>query len=248
MSPLGSRNLPTVDVSIVIPAYNEESRIGLTLDEIVRYFKKRGSDFEVIVVDDGSSDSTAEAARDRLISVPHQILRNLSNRGKGYSVRRGILASQGSIVLFADSDLSTPIEDFEKLEHALQNGFDVAIGSRALPTSDVQIHQNALRELMGKTFNVIARLLSFRVIRDSQCGFKAFKAPAAKALFERQKLNGFCFDAEILFLAQKMGYPIKEIGVRWRNSPKSRVHIIFDPIKMFWDLFCIRWLHFGEKY
>lgn len=236
------------DVSIVIPAYNEEERIGPTLYEIVNYFRGREAQFEIIVVDDGSTDQTAEVACQKLSSVSYQILKNSSNRGKGYSVRRGVLASRGDIVLFVDSDLSTPIEDFKKLELALCDGFDVAIGSRALQTSDIQVHQNILRETMGKIFNVIAQLLSFRDIHDSQCGFKAFKRQAAKTLFERQKLNGFCFDAEILFLAQRMGYRIQEMGVRWHNSPRSKVHIIRDPIKMFRDLFYIRWLHRGEKY
>jgi dolichyl-phosphate beta-glucosyltransferase len=237
-----------VDVSIVIPAYNEETRIGPTLERIVRYFKERNSSFEIVVVDDGSQDNTAQVAVQQLNGISYQVLKNATNRGKGFSVRSGVLASKGDVVLFADSDLSTPIEDFEKLELALHDGHDVAIGSRALPSSDVQIHQNALRELMGKTFNVIARLLSFQGIHDSQCGFKAFKQKAAKALFECQKLDGFCFDAEILFLAQKMGYRVQEVGVRWRNSPKSKVHIFLDPIKMFWDLFRIRWLHRGETF
>jgi len=239
---------PTVDVSIVIPAYNEEERIGSTLVEIIRYFKNKGVRFEVIVVDDGSSDRTAEIAGQKLAGTAHQILKNPSNQGKGYSVRRGVLASQGDLVLFVDSDLSTPIEDFEKLELVLRRGCDVAIGSRALATSDVQIHQNVLRETMGKTFNVMARLFSFRGIHDSQCGFKIFKREPAKTLFERQKITSFCFDAEILFLAQKMGYRVQEIGVRWRNSPKSKVHIFLDPLKMFWDLLRIQWLHWGEKY
>ena len=237
-----------VNVSVVIPAYNEEARLGPTLDAIVDYFKQRQTSFEIIVVDDGSMDGTAHIAVQKLDHVSYQILKNQSNQGKGYSVRRGVLAARGTMVLFVDSDLSTPIEDFDKLELALQDGYDIAIGSRALSSSHVEIHQNFLRETMGKTFNVIARLLSFRGIHDSQCGFKAFKQKAAKALFERQKLNGFCFDAEILFLAQKMGYRVQEVGVRWRNSSSSKVHIILDPIKMFWDLFRIRWLHRSEKY
>ena len=242
------RTPPTVDVSIVIPAYNEEDRIGSTLVEIIHYFKNKGVRFEIILVDDGSSDRTAEITGQKLVGAAHQILKNPSNQGKGYSVRRGVLASRGDLVLFVDSDLSTPIEDFEKLELALRRGGDIAIGSRALPSSDVQIHQSFLRELMGKTFNVIARFLSFRDIHDSQCGFKIFKREPAKTLFERQKITGFCFDAEILFLAQKMGYRVQEIGVRWRNSPKSKVHIFLDPLKMFWDLLRIQWLHWGEKY
>ena len=237
-----------VDVSIVIPAYNEEERIGPTLDSIVRYFRNRNLSFEIIVVDDGSVDRTKDISGLKLTEIEHQILINSSNHGKGFSVRRGILSSKGKHILFVDSDLSTPIEDYEKLESSLNNGYDLVIGSRGVSTSDVQIHQNILRETMGKTFNLIARLLSFQNIRDSQCGFKAFKQEPAKLIFERQKIDGFCFDVEVLFLAQKMGYRIQEVGVRWRNSPKSKVHIFLDPIKMFLDLFKIRWLHRGEKY
>lgn len=238
----------TVDVSIVIPAYNEEARIGPTLEHIARYFKERDTSFEIVLVDDGSQDRTAQVAVQKLNGIPYQILKNSQNRGKGFSVRRGVLASKGNLILFVDSDLSTPIEDFEKLEVVLRRGCDVAIGSRAMTSSDVQIHQNFLRETMGKTFNVVARLLSFHGIKDSQCGFKAFKSQAARALFERQRLNGFCFDAEVLYLAQKMGYRVQEVGVRWRNSPDSKVHILLDPIRMFRDLFLIRWFHRGEKY
>mgnify|MGYP001560347035 CR=1 FL=1 len=237
-----------LDLSIVIPAFNEEERIAPTLEKILPYFKEKSLRFEVIVVDDGSCDRTAEIAVQKLGGVPYQILRNSANRGKGFSVRRGVLAASGSIILFTDADLSTPIDEFEKLNAALNDSYDVAIGSRSIETSNVEIHQNVIREVMGKTFNLLARLLSFYGVDDSQCGFKAFKREAAQTLFHRQRLSGFCFDAEILFLAQKMGYRIKEVGVRWRNAPKSKVRIIRDSLYMLFDLFRIRILHFGEKY
>ena len=237
------------ELSIVIPAFNEEKRIGNTLEQIVRYFKTPPVRFEVIVVDDGSSDRTSEIAAQKLMDIPSQILRNPTNQGKGFSVREGVLAAKGETILFTDSDLSTPIEEFAKLKSTLlEEDYDIAIGSRDTASSQVEVHQNIMRETMGKTFNVIARLLSFREIHDSQCGFKAFKKEAGKALFWRQKLTGFCFDAEILFLAQKMGFRIKEIGVRWRNSPQSKVKVIRDSLRMLFDLFQIRFLHLGEKY
>jgi len=236
------------DLSIAIPAFNEEERIGNTLEEIIRYFKYQSIYFEVIVVDDGSSDRTAEVAVKKLTAVPYQILKNPRNKGKGFSVRRGVLAARGEIILFTDADLSTPIEEFSKFQTAFQEGYDIAVGSRGSISSQVEVRQNLMREFMGKTFNVIAQILSFRGIHDSQCGFKAFTSKAGKALFQRQKLDGFCFDAEILFLAQKMGFQIKEIGVRWRNSPQSKVKVIRDSLSMLFDLFRIRLLHLGEKY
>lgn len=237
-----------LDLSIVIPAYNEENRIGRSLEEILAYLGRNAFPFEVIIVDDGSQDRTVEIAAEKLRDTHHQILKNLTNRGKGFSVRRGVLAASGRVILFTDSDLSTPIEEFDKFEAVLREGYDVAIGSRAIPTSLVEQHQNVIRETMGKTFNLLARLLSFRRIHDSQCGFKAFKREAGRALFQRQKLTGFCFDAEILFLAQRMGYRIKEVGVCWRNSPQSKVRMIRDSFRMLFDLFRIRILHFGKKY
>jgi len=237
-----------IEYSIVIPAYNEEFRLALTLERIVRYFETMAASYEIIVVDDGSNDRTEEIAVKSLHGVRHQILRNPRNRGKGYSVRKGVLAASGDTILFTDSDLSTPIEEFEKLNSVLRDGFDIAIGSRSIESSNVEIHQNIIRETMGKVFNLVARAVSFREINDSQCGFKAFTRQAGKRVFERQRLNGFCFDAEILFLAQKMNYRIKEVGVRWRNSSQSKVRIFEDSLMMLVDLCRIRILHHNDVY
>jgi dolichyl-phosphate beta-glucosyltransferase len=238
----------TVDLSVVIPAYNEAARIGLTLDKILAYLKQQPFDSEIVVVDDGSTDDTVQVCRKKLASASHEILLNEANRGKGHSVRKGILAASGQIILFTDADLSTPIEDYEKLLASIHMGSDIAIGSRSTTSSDVQQRQNVIREIMGKTFNRIAHLLTFKGIHDSQCGFKAFKAAAAKKLFERQKVSGFCFDAEILYLAQRMRLKTSEVGVRWVNSPQSKVRIIKDSLTMLIDLFRIRLLHMGEKF
>lgn len=224
-------------LSVVIPAYNEEERLGSTLEKIQEYLLHLEYPSEVIVVDDGSSDRTAEIAR----SV--KVLVNDQNSGKGFSVRRGALEARGEIVLFSDADLSTPIEEMSRLEAALTEGADVAIGSRALPDSDVQIHQPFYREMMGKTFNKLVQLLVFPGISDTQCGFKAFTQKAAQEIFSRQKLDGFAFDVEILYIARKLGYQVKEVPVIWRNSPDTRVGAMKDSMKMFLDILRVRRLH-----
>lgn len=240
-------NRDHVDLSIVIPAFNEEARIGESLDKIRRYFSQREMSVEVIVVDDGSNDNTLPVSTQRLRGIPHQILRNGTNRGKGYSVRRGINVATGDRILFTDADLSTPIDELDRLMRQLDEGCEIAIGSRAVTSSKIEVHQSLFREIMGKIFNRIARFLTFRKIHDSQCGFKVFKKDAAKKIFACQKIDGFCFDAEVLYLAQKMGYRIAEVGVRWINSPQSRVKIVVDSTRMFFDLFRIRLLHISKK-
>jgi len=235
-------------MSLVIPAFNEEPRIGNTIRAVAGFFSGRPWESELIVVDDGSTDRTIETVerewkefRGRKI-----VLKNETNRGKGYSVRRGMLEASGEYVFFSDADLSTPIEEIEKLLRALVGGADVALGSRDLPDSDVQVHQNILREFMGKVYNRLAQALTFKNIQDSQCGFKGFTRDAARILFGLQKIEGFSFDAEIVWLAQKRGYQVREIPVVWRNSPKSRVSVLRDPLLMFWDLLRIRWIHRGN--
>lgn len=240
-----------MNLSIVIPAYNEEFRIARTLQEIRRFLAGKGWQAELVLVDDGSTDRTAETAQHEMMTQASdfscRILRHETNRGKGASVRTGMLAAEGEFMLFTDADLSTPIGELEKLVGALEEGYDVAVGSRALPESRVEVHQNFPREMMGKIFNRIARALTFRRIRDSQCGFKLFRKEAARRLFGRQKIDGFAFDAEIIFLAQKLGYRIKEIPVVWRNSRASKVHIVWDPLKMLRDLILIRLSHMGHE-
>ena len=230
-------------LSVVIPSYNEENRLGVSLDKILSFLRGKNFSWEIIVVDDGSSDHTEALAREKLTGTPHQILRNIDNEGKGEAVRRGMLEAKGEYLLFSDADLSTPIEEVSRLLETLENGYDVAIGSRGLRESRVEVRQNPIREGMGKIFNRIARLASFKKIRDSQCGFKCFRKEAARALFAAQKLKGFSFDAEILYLAQKRSYRVAEVPVIWRNSPHSRVHILKDSLQMFMDVFRIPWIH-----
>lgn len=237
-------NLPhEIYLSVVIPAYNEAKRIGKTLGMIRTYLQKQSYAWEVIVVDDGSTDATARLADEQLEGLPNVVLVNPGNRGKGYSVKRGMLQAQGRYVLFSDADLSTPIEEVSAFLKYLEGDRDLVIGSRALPESHVEIHQNILRELMGRTFNLLARVLAYKGIHDSQCGFKCFRREVARDLFGCQKLEGFSFDVEIVYLAQKKGYRLLELPVTWRNSPASRVNVIRDSIGMFVDLLRIRWLH-----
>ncbi len=236
-------------LSIVIPAYNEAKRIGETLQKIRVFCESRNIDTEIVIVDDGSCDETVSVTQKGLAGFRGRvrILENERNRGKGYSVRRGMLEASGDYILFSDADLSTPIEECISLTEAITGGCDVAIGSRDLPNSRVEIRQNLIRELMGKVFNRIARCVAFRGIQDSQCGFKCFKHDVAKKLFSMQKLDGFSFDAEIIYLAQKLGFEIREIPVTWRNSTASKVRIGIDPLKMFLDLLRIRFIHFHDS-
>ena len=229
----------------MIPAYNEEKRLPQSLAAIVDFLKKQPYGSEVIVSDDGSRDRTAALAKEFLKEFPHQVLVTPANRGKGHAVRQGMLAATGDYVLFTDADLSTPIEEVTRFLTHLETDQDVVIGSRALPDSQVEIHQNFLREAMGKIFNFVARILAFKGVHDSQCGFKCFRREAAQKLFGLQKLNGFSFDVEIVYLAQKFGYRLLELPVIWRNSAQSRVRVFQDPLGMLWDVLRIRGLHAG---
>jgi dolichyl-phosphate beta-glucosyltransferase len=222
-------------------------RIPGTLDFILAFLKKQPYETEVVICDDGSTDRTVKIASEKLRFSLSQILVNPKNAGKGDAVRRGMLAAKGQYLLFSDADLSTPIEEVRRFLKFLEAGDDIVIGSRALEDSKVEIHQSFHRELMGRIYNLIARALSFKGIMDSQCGFKCFKSAVAKDLFALQKISGFSFDAEILFLAQKKGYKIREEPVIWRNSSQSRVQLIKDPIAMFFDLLKIQWIHRKQK-
>ena len=230
-------------LSVVIPAYNEALRLPQTLETIGAFLKRQSFDFEIVVSDDGSQDKTVAIAEAKLAGFPHRVLTTPRNRGKGNAVRQGMLAATGQYILFTDADLSTPITEVSRFLEHLQTDCDVAIGSRALPDSQIEVHQNILRETMGKVFNLIAQRWTFKGIRDSQCGFKCFRREAAHKLFGEQKLDGFSFDVEIIYLAQKRGYRVLELPVIWRNSAQSRVQVLSDPLKMFRDVLKIRRLH-----
>jgi len=228
-------------LSIVIPAYNEEERIGQTLRRIREYLARQDYAAEIIVVDDGSRDRTAETAADALRGMKNgRIIKRSKNIGKGCSVREGVLQSQGELILFTDADLSTPIKELDRFVHWIREGFDVIIGSRAYPESDIQVRQKYFRELMGKTFNAFVRLLLVKGIPDTQCGFKLFRGDVARRIFPLVKTKGFSFDVEVLYLCRLSEYKIKQVPVCWRNCPPSRVRIVKSSVQMFLELVKIR--------
>ena len=228
--------------SLVIPAYNESDRIRPTLDEILRYAKEQKWDAEILVVDDGSRDDTAEIVRDYSRSHPQvQLVQNPGNRGKGFSVRNGMLQARGEICLFTDADLSSPIAEAEKLLDAIRNGADVAIGSRWLRAELQTERQPLYRQAFGRIFNLLLRLVLGLHFMDTQCGFKAFRREAAQQIFPMQKIERWGFDPEILFLARRMGLRAVEIPVIWAHSEGTRLHPFRDGIRMFGDVIRIRW-------
>ena len=211
-------------LSVIIPAFNEATRLPRSLERITAHLEGSGRAYELVVVDDGSSDGTAERARG--VSGTITVLRNDVNRGKGHAVRRGMLAARGTWRLMTDADLSTPIEEVERFLEVGKGGADVVIASRTLPGANIEVHQPWYRENMGRVFNLVVRALAVPGIHDTQCGFKLFTRPAAQAVFRLQKLDGFGFDVEILYIAQKLGFGMVEIPVVWRNVEGSQVRLL----------------------
>lgn len=235
--------------SIVIPAYNESQRLGGTLEKVLAYVRARGWNAEVIVVNDGSQDNTEEIARqfaERDLRL--QIVNNPGNRGKGYSVRNGMLHARGRIVIFSDADLSSPIEESAKLIEALEGGADIAIGSRWLRAETQTQRQPLHRQIFGRIFNLLLRLTLGLQFADTQCGFKAFKQRAVQAIFPLQKIERWGFDPEILFLARKFGFSLEEIPVLWGHSGGTRIHPLKDGSRMFMEMLHIRWNDLTGKY
>jgi dolichyl-phosphate beta-glucosyltransferase len=239
----------SVYLSVVIPAYNEAQRIGHTLRVMRTYLQQQPFAAEIIVVDDGSQDGTAATVHALDAALPPvRVLRNDRNRGKGFSVRQGFVHADGDYLLFSDADLSTPIEDVEKLLVALQASCEIAIGSRALPGSRIEIHQPRYREYMGRLFNRCVQALAVPGIQDTQCGFKCFRREAALAICARMTTERFGFDVEMLYLARQLGYRVREVPVVWRHAPQSRVHLWQDPVSMLGDLVRIRWHDLWGRY
>jgi dolichyl-phosphate beta-glucosyltransferase len=235
-------------LSVVIPAYNKEGRIAATLETVLSFLAVKPFASEVIVVDDGSADGTAGASRAALAGrIASKVISRGFNLGKGASVKEGVLAAAGQVILFLDDDLSTPVEELDKLVAAIQAGADVAIGSRALPDSVIGVRQRRPRELMGKAFNLLVRLFVLKGYRDTQCGFKAFRRAAAFDLFSRLQTAGFGFDVEILVLCRDLGYRVTEVPVAWSDSRPSRLRLFRGSWGMLRDLLRIRRLARGRR-
>lgn len=237
-----TKKSPQGNISIVIAAYNEERRIIPSLFRIKEYCIEQGIDYEIFVVDDGSTDSTHKIAKDLIRDIPYlKVIRYIANKGKGYALRQGVLASKGAVILLTDADLSTPIEELSKLLPLIRDDkCDVAIGSRALALSEIIEKQPWWRQSMGKFFNRLVRSLVLEDFSDTQCGFKLFRGNIARGLFKEARIDRFAYDVEILTIAKKRGYRIAEVPVRWINSPESKVNPIRDSLQMLGDLLRIR--------
>jgi glycosyltransferase involved in cell wall biosynthesis len=239
---------PAPELSIVIPSYNEEARLPRSLEKIRAYVAEHHPDAEVIVVDDGSKDGTARVVEQWQREWPAvRLVPNGENRGKGYSVRHGMLEARGRVALFTDADLSAPIEEADKLLDALRDA-DVAFGSRAMNRELIAVHQSRLREVAGIIFNRCVRLFTGLSFEDTQCGFKAFQLDRSRIIFEQQRVERFGFDPEILFLAKRHGLRAVEVPVRWAHDPATKVHVIRDSLRMFSDLVLIRWNAIAGRY
>lgn len=236
-----------MSVSVIIPAYNEAVRLPSTLAATAEYFVARGEAFEILVVDDGSTDETAAVVSEFAAQRPEldvQCLGYGGNRGKGYAVRHGMLRASGEQRVFCDADLATPAEEYQVVLAAMdtQNA-PIGIGSRPLRNSNLLVHQPWYREQLGRSFNAAVQLLAVPGIADTQCGFKIFTADTAEAVFSRCRIDGFAFDSEALFIARRLGYTVAEVPIRWSHKDGSKVSMVRDGLKMLADLSRIRWMH-----
>lgn len=241
VDPISAGNVTPPLLSVVVPAYNEESRIGASLVTMRKYFDAQDYVVEVLVVDDGSADATVRVVEEAAAGWPAlHLLRYDGNRGKGHAVRYGMLRATGRFVLFSDADLATPISEVEKLLQTIREGADVAIGSRDIPGSRLVRRQSIIRELGGKLFNRCVQILAVPGIRDTQCGFKLFTQVAASNIFSRCQVDNFSFDVETLYIGRLLGYRINEVPVQWAHQEGSKVRFFRDAIRMLRTLWRIR--------
>lgn len=240
-----------LDLSVIIPVYNEEARVGKTLGDSLDYLQKRKIRAEVLVVDDGSKDRTIQVVekfhKKAKGTQTLKVLKQGVNRGKGAAVRLGALRAKGEVVLYMDADNATPLSEFDKFRPLFKNGIQVVIGSRAVDRSQVKIPQPLYRQILGRTANLVIQVLVVWGIWDTQCGFKAFSREAANAIFPRQTIDRFGFDFELLFLAHKLGFSIQEVSVQWFNSPYSKVRLR-DYFGTLLELLSIRWKDLTGRY
>ncbi len=237
------------ELSVIIPAYNEETRLPRTLESVHSYLTKRGRSFEIIVVDDGSLDHTVDEVE--TFAETHEHVRVLSyapNKGKGHAVRIGMLAASGSVIIFNDADGSSPIEEIEKLEHSIDCGFDIAIGSRAKPDKTRKVDALTYRKYIGNTFNLIVQSLVLPGIHDTQCGFKMFRHAVARDIFSVAQMDGFAFDVEVLYIAKIRHYRVDEIAINWSNVEGSKVNVFVDSPKMFIGLLKVAFGAWAGRY
>jgi len=231
----------------VIPAYNEEARISATLERVISYLEGRSYSWEVLVADDGSSDGTAALVAEVAASQPNLRLMSLSHRGKGWAVKNGMMAARGEYRVLCDADLSVPIEQVERLLPPQVQGVDIALGSRAAKGAQ-RIGEPSHRHLMGRIYNALVRTIAVAGIQDTQCGFKCYRGEVVPCLFQRQTMDGFAFDVEVLFLARKAGMLIREVAVDWYYQERSTVRAFRDSFSMTLDLITIRWRHRKRKH
>ena len=235
-----------IDLSVVVPAYNEENKIEESLRRIEAFLDLKGCRWELLVSSNGSKDRTDELVHSFADARPGKKIRLLpasGQEGKGAAVRLGVLAASGEYILVTDADLSAPIKEVDKLIRALEKGFDIAIGSRAIRAPGCDVRQSFKRRFMGRVFNLLVRSIVIGDFYDTQCGFKCFKRGVAHELFRRQKLDHFAFDVEILYLAKLKGLKVCEVPVMWSEGKDSRVNLIKDPLVMVKDLFYIKQTH-----
>ena len=236
-----------VFLSVIIPAFDEESRITSTLEEVIGYLSAQPYSWEVVVADDGSTDGTGRLVSDLVTAHPNLRLINLPHRGKGWAVKNGMLEARGRFRLLCDADLSVPIDQVERLLPPQVEGIDVAIGSRETLGAR-RIGEPGRRHIMGRVYNALVRLLALPNMGDTQCGFKCFREAVVPELFQRQTMDGFAFDVEVLFLARKAGMTLQEVPVDWYYRERSKVRAIRDSISMTLDLFKIRWRYLRGRY
>ena len=238
-----------IALSVIIPAYNEESNIASTLSEVSGFLKKKGFTYEILVVDDGSSDGTVSKAMEIVENLPEMnVIESKPNRGKGYVVREGMGVARGRYLMFMDADNATSIRELDKFLPYLEEGYDAVIGSRRLKDSEIVVPESALRIFMGNVYIILSRILIGGRVTDFNCGFKAYKKEAAVKIFSKQKMNDWSFDTELIFLLKKFNMKIKEVPVKWEHKADSKVEPLKAGIESFLSLVKIRWTDIRGEY